>query len=303
MGICSTKRSGLVVAAINAAAGLARGCAKGLAWGLMLLVLAACSSQNFLSWEASDRSRPHYQVKQGDTLYSVAWGYNLDFRRLAMVNDLHPPYPIKPGQLLRLPKGSTVPVVRKPVATAAAKPSRSVPHSRPSRPTAKPATPSKPVVAATAPPSKPLKPTRSRPSQPAVVASTKGIQVPNKGRWGWPNSGGLLKNWGARNHQRSGLDISAKPGSAVAASAAGVVVYSGSGLARYGQLVILKHSEELLSAYAYNQEILVSKGQQVKAGEKIAFSGRSPQGVGVVHFEIRRRGKPVDAIGYLKRRG
>lgn len=258
-------------------------------------LLVACSTQSLLSWESSDRKRPHYEVKQGDTLYSIAWGYGLDFRRLAVVNDLHPPYPLSPGQILRLPNGFQLgdqPRSRKPTLVATApKPS--------TRPASKPAT--KPSATAKPAPSPKPKPasTASKPKPTAVTT-----KVPNLGRWAWPNDGKLVKNWGSRKHRKSGLDISASPGQAVTASAPGVVVYSGGGLARYGQLVILKHSEELLSAYAYNQSLLVKKGQRVAQGEKIALSGRSPDGIGVVHFEIRRRGQPVDALQYLKpRRG
>jgi lipoprotein NlpD len=148
----------------------------------------------------------------------------------------------------------------------------------------------------------PAKSPAKRPAKAPERHDVSDVAVPNLGRWKWPHHGAILKNWGARKHQKSGLDIAAKPGGAVTASAAGVVVYSGGGLARYGQLIIVKHSEELLSAYAYNQSLLVKKGQRIRAGEKIALSGRSPDGVGAVHFEIRRRGKPVDALQYLKKR-
>lgn len=263
-----------------------------LALLLALLGGAACSTQSLLSWEASDRARPHYQVQGGDTLYSIAWGYGVDFRRLAVVNDLHPPYPISPGQILRLPKGVTA--ADAPVRTVASAP-RPAPTGSPSRPTT--AKPSSGTVA-----SRPVSQPSAKPAKRPVNYDVAGVAVPNLGRWAWPHKGRVLKNWGARKHQKSGLDIAAKPGAAVTASAAGVVVYSGGGLARYGQLIIVKHSEELLSAYAYNQSLLVKKGQRVGAGEKLALSGRSPDGVGAVHFEIRRRGKPVDALQYLKKR-
>ena len=254
-----------------------------LALLLALLGGAACSTQSLLSWEASDRARPHYQVQHGDTLYSIAWGYGVDFRRLAVVNDLHPPYPISPGQILRLPRG--VNAADAPVRTVASAP-------RPA-----PAKLSSGTVA-----SRPAVKPSAKPTKKPVNYDVAGVAVPNLGRWAWPHKGRVLKNWGARKHQKSGLDIAASPGAAVTASAAGVVVYSGGGLARYGQLIIVKHSEELLSAYAYNQSLLVNKGQRVRAGEKLALSGRSPDGVVAVHFEIRRRGKPVDALQYLKKR-
>lgn len=291
MGICRNQHNRLAAAAVKAAVRLVRACILPLCVGL----LAACSAQSLLSWEASDKTRPHYKVERGDTLYSIAWAYGTDFRRLAVANDLHPPYPIKPGQLLRLPAGSSTVVARKP-SPSNAKPSS---HRKPPTTTTRRATPAaKPAAAPVAKPA-----VAARPKKPAPRVDVGKVNLPHKGRWGWPSSGRILKNWGARKHQRSGLDIAATPGSPVSASAAGVVVYSGSGLARYGQLIIVKHSEELLSAYAYNQKILVKKGQHVRAGERIAQSGRSPDGVGALHFEVRKSGKPVDALGYLKRRG
>lgn len=257
-----------------------------LRFGLLGLtaLLAACSAQSLLSWEESDKTRPHYSVQSGDTLYSIAWDYGMDFRRLATVNQLHPPYPIKPGQILRLPKGYDSPKL------AAARPAKTQTPSR---------TPPR-----TSPPARPSKPTTRKPSWTKTPRTppdaTAGLAIPNKGRWAWPSNGRITKNWGARKHRRSGVDIAATPGSAVLASAAGQVVYSGGGLARYGQLVIVKHSETLLSAYAYNQKLLVSKGQVVGAGQKLALSGRSPDGVGAVHFEIRKDGQPVDVMQYLR---
>jgi len=250
-----------------------------------LLLAVGCSAQSFLSWEPSDRTRPHYEVQAGDTLYSVAWDYGMDFRRLATVNQLHPPYPLKPGQILRLPKGYESPrVVARKQTDSTTKPSRA------------PTTVKSPSVAATPAARKPSW-NNSR-SVPPSVAS--GLRAPAKGQWGWPNNGKVVKNWGARKHRRSGVDIAAQPGSKVVASAAGQVVYSGGGLARYGQLVIVKHSETMLSAYAYNQKLLVAKGDKVAAGQQLARSGRSPDGVGAVHFEIRKDGRPVDVMQYLR---
>lgn len=290
MGIRDTYRCRLVAAALKLWRSV-----RWLAVAFGVGALCACSTQSLLSWESSDRTRPHYQVKSGDTLYSVAWGYDLDFRRLAVVNGLHPPYPLMPGQILRLPNG--VSLINKPRVRGRGEASRPS-ASKPSKPAPTAPSSKRPTVASAPTP----KPSVSQ--RPTVDTSTAGISVPNLGRWAWPNSGKVVKNWGAKKHQKSGLDIAASPGQPVTASAPGVVVYSGGGLARYGQLVILKHSEELLSAYAYNQSLLVKKGQQVKLGDKIALSGRSPNGAGVVHFEIRRRGVPVDALQYLKpRRG
>ena len=281
MGICRSQRNSLAGAALVGARSLLLAVLS--AAGLVGLV--GCSAQSLLSWEASDRQRPHYVVRGGDTLYSVAWGHGVDFRRLATVNNLHPPYPLKPGQVLRLPKGVKA-MSSELVKAPAPKPIYAPPL--PTRPATKPSKPS-------------VKRPSTRPA-PTPEKELVGIRVPNLGRWGWPNGGKLVKNWGARPKQVSGVDIAAKPGSGVNASADGVVVYTGDGLRKYGNLVIVKHSEALLSAYAYNKQVLVKKGQRIQAGERIALSGRSPDGVAVVHFEIRKYGKPVDALQYLKRR-
>jgi len=214
----------------------------------------------------------YYRVRQGDTLYAIAFSYGLDHHTVAAWNGLVSPYVIYPGQKLRL----TPP-----------------PHRITRRHTvAKPRTPAP-------------KPTASkRPAQTAVVPS-KPAHVADAGdprAWLWPSKGKIVHGYVAGNPARNGLDIAGRQGQPVIATAPGKVVYSGNGLIGYGELIIIKHSERMLSAYAHNRIRLVQEGVQVKAGQKIAEMGRNNQDEPLLHFEIRVRGKPVDPLLYLSRK-
>lgn len=121
-------------------------------------------------------------------------------------------------------------------------------------------------------------------------------------QWRWPTDGGVVRNFNA-NDARKGVLIGGRAGQVVVAAADGEVVYSGNGLIGYGELVIIKHSDRMLSAYAHNQERLVAEGDRVRAGQPIARMGRNEDGREVLHFEIRRDGKPEDPARYLPARG
>jgi lipoprotein NlpD len=109
----------------------------------------------------------------------------------------------------------------------------------------------------------------------------------------------VLRGYVAGNPARNGLDIAGMEGQAITASAGGQVVYSGSGLIGYGELIIIKHSEKMLSAYAHNKVRIVKEGEQVSAGQKIAEMGRNSSDEEILHFEIRVHGKPVNPLTYL----
>ncbi len=117
--------------------------------------------------------------------------------------------------------------------------------------------------------------------------------------WRWPTAGTLIGRYAAGDPARQGIDIAGSEGQAVLAAAAGEVVYSGNGLIGYGELIIIKHSNELLSAYGHNRRRLVAEGQRVAAGQLIAEMGRSGGQLSQLHFEIRRAGRPVDPLDYL----
>ena len=117
--------------------------------------------------------------------------------------------------------------------------------------------------------------------------------------WGWPADGELIGRYVAGEPTRQGIDIAGTSGEAVRAAGDGVVVYSGSGLVGYGELIIIKHNDAWLSAYGHNRNRLVNEGQLVKRGQKIAEIGRSGAPRDMLHFEVRYNGKPVDPLIYL----
>ncbi|MFZ0470952.1 MAG: peptidoglycan DD-metalloendopeptidase family protein, partial [Thiogranum sp.] len=117
--------------------------------------------------------------------------------------------------------------------------------------------------------------------------------------WSWPVKGPLLQRFNANGEGKKGIDIGGKSGESVRAAAPGKVVYSGSGLAGYGRLIIIKHNKEFLSAYAYNRKLLATEGQWVTQDQVIAQMGSSGTDRVQLHFEIRRQGRPVDPLRYL----
>jgi lipoprotein NlpD len=125
---------------------------------------------------------------------------------------------------------------------------------------------------------------------------------PGPFEWRWPAQGQIVGRYVAGDQTRQGIDIAGKSGQDVQAAADGVVVYSGAGLVGYGELIIVKHSEEWLSAYAHNERRLVNEGARVSAGQVIARMGHTGAPRDMLHFEIRRNGKPVDPLALLPRR-
>ena len=127
------------------------------------------------------------------------------------------------------------------------------------------------------------------------------VTSPIKG-WIWPSYGKVVEKFNSKHGGNKGIDIAGRYGSAILASNAGKVVYSGMGIPSYGKLLIIKHSDDYLSAYAYNSKMLVHEGQVVKAGQKIATMGRSDSDSVRLHFEIRKVGQPINPLRYLPRK-
>lgn len=266
---------------------------------ILVVALAACGSRPPVP--VSDRATSlrypesaYRTVVRGDTLYSIAWESGRDYRQLAAWNRIAPPYTIFPGQRLRLFPPSGVPAASAPstpeppgdVEMAAAPAPRPV-QVRPLPPPS--ATPKPAAKPAPAPATKPPTASAPRASAPEIAASAAG-------GWGWPVRGKILSSFGPG---RNGLDIGGNRGQAVLAAASGRVVYEGSGLRGYGQLIIIKHNDEFLSAYAHNDRILVKEGSVVKRGQKIAEMGSTGSDEVKLHFEIRKNGTPVDPMKYL----
>ncbi|VCU70254.1 Murein hydrolase activator NlpD precursor [Pigmentiphaga humi] len=231
-----------------------------------------------------------YVVKRGDTLIRIALDHGEDWRDIAQWNSLADPNQIRPGQVLRVsrPGTSRAPAQAAPADNGVAEVTPVAPPSQSaSRPLDAPA-PSEP--AATPAPAPAPTPAPPRPADPA------GERV----EWAWPAGGKVIENF--HETRNKGLDISGTPGDPVLAAADGKVVYSGSGLRGYGQLIIIKHNNTYLSAYAHNRAMLVKEGQAVRRGQKIAELGSTDAQSPRVHFEIRRQGKPVDPASYLPSR-
>jgi len=195
-----------------------------------------------------------YVVQPGDTVYAIAWRYDLDYRDLARWNHLRS-YRIAVGQVLRISSDGSAPAV---AAIPARRPQTSMPRASP-------------------------------PADEPVV------------RFDWPASGKVIGPV-RQPTGGSGLRILGRLGDPVRAAAAGRVVYTGTALRSYGHLVIVKHSNSLLSAYGHNQAVLVTEGQQVTRGQSIAEMGLGPGQQPALYFEIRLDGKPVDPQAYLPQR-
>ncbi|MCC7250132.1 MAG: peptidoglycan DD-metalloendopeptidase family protein [Lysobacter sp.] len=248
---------------------------------------------------SANRAKPggSVQVRKGDTLYRIATDNGVSPLDVAMWNRIPPPYPIYPGQRLRLsppperrapPRASTPSVA----TTAPSRPSSTRPSVPPVAATSKPPTGTKPPpTGTTTNPSTTPDAVRPPPSVPQATFA-----------WRWPADGALVGRFALGDPTKQGIDIGGQSGAPVRAAADGVVVYSGAGLVGYGELVIVKHNDQWLSAYGHNRARLVNEGQRVKAGEQIAEMGRSGASRDMLHFEIRYNGKPQDPLQALPKR-
>lgn len=215
-----------------------------------------------------------YTVVRGDTLYSIAWRYQLDYKQLAVWNQIRSPYIIHIGQKIRLlpPR-----IVKQAPVVTKADPHRKKPG--PSSPVQKSET--KQVV-----------------TDPGPDNTTKATITPGgKFKWQWPARGKLVASNSSSN--RNGIAIQGKMGQIITSAAPGKVVYSGNGLVGYGNLIIVKHNQSFLSAYAHNSRLLVNEGADVAAGQPIAEMGNSGTNSVKLYFEIRKDGKSVDPLRYL----
>ena len=230
------------------------------------LLLAGCAGA--LNMRGYNGHRPAtYTVGPGDTLYSIAWHYGLDYHTVAMWNGINPPYTIYPGQRIRLyPSNGR----------------RRVAGSRPAQQPSQPAPGPSPGGGAA--------------PQPAPVAT-------GPIHWQWPGKGKAQPTFGGKGIAGKGIVINGQLGEPVVAAAGGTVVYSGSALVGYGRLIIIKHNDAWLSAYGHNQRLLVQEGEQVKAGQEIATMGIGSNEKPALYFEIRRDGKPVNPLHYLPKPG
>lgn len=302
------------------------------------LLLAGCGSsyrapvnelggtQRFL-----DAGRTH-RVNAGETLYAIAWMYDLDFNALAKANNLPQPFDLSEGQVLVIDLRNAEPaaatrnnnvvatngVTVNPARTGTGISRTQLPNSTLQR---TPLPESSTQVAPAAVPEQtpvviaPERKVEPEPPAPAVIARAEdsapapapAAPVPEQKPaavdapivWDWPAAGNIVGRFSDSSVDKKGLDIGGKRGDAVKAAADGEVVYTGSGVLLYGDLVIIKHNDRFLSAYAHNDRILVKERAIVKRGDVIAELGSSGIDRNMLHFEIRMDGTPVDPLIYL----
>ncbi|MBE2894421.1 murein hydrolase activator NlpD [Spirabiliibacterium falconis] len=258
-----------------------------------------------------------YTVRKGDTMFLIAYISGMDVKELAAKNNMSEPYSLKVGQVLKLGENHNV----ANNANVAPQPTTPAPQ-----PVAKPVEPA--VTYTTGPNntkfgsdgsiSGPIKASVGNPAMAGnkgvsattgVVASAgsataaKTVTPPPPAtsniRWNWPSKGRIIQGFSSADGGNKGIDISGSRGQAVNAAASGRVVYAGNALRGYGNLIIIKHNDDYLSAYAHNESILVKDQQQVSAGQQIAKMGSSGTNGVKLHFEIRYKGKSVDPMRYL----
>jgi lipoprotein NlpD len=230
----------------------------------LLFIISGCGSHPtapVTDLSPLDRRNTQYTVQNGDTLHAISFRTGIAYQNLARWNGIRPPYRIYVGDVLELRPGEA---------------------------------PNKTVTAKTAPVSRPKVTSTKLASKPLPVAK---LPATVSG-WQWPAKGKLIQTF-SRGKAQYGIEIKGNRASAVVSTAPGQVVYAGNGIKGYGELVIIKHSEKYISAYAYNDKILVKEGDRVKAGQQLANMGSTGTKGVKLHFEIRKNGEPVNPLQYL----
>lgn len=239
-------------------------------WILFSLLMNACAPpatpslapvMDVSTFEPIPKNHIHH-VTIDETLYSIAWRYGLDYRDLARLNHLNPPYAIQIGQAIYLTQSASV----------------KNPHYLT--------------------PSTIQHPIKFVKKLPAASDLANKEPVSPVATWIWPTKGKVIGYFGTFN---KGINIGGSFNQPIYATAFGKVVYSGRGLRTYGNLIIIKHNSTFLTAYAHNSQLLVKEGQWVKKGQKIALMGNTGAKCIMLHFEIRRNGKPVNPLNYLSK--
>ncbi|MDR0996663.1 MAG: peptidoglycan DD-metalloendopeptidase family protein [Zoogloeaceae bacterium] len=279
------------------------------------VIAAGCASVAPVPVEDRSQSLPgmaspeaYHTVKPGETLYRIALEYGQSYRDVAQWNNIPEPYTLSIGQVLRIaPPGAVVTTAETATSTPVTDAGGVETQALSSAPLKTQPMVAKQVysdaeyarltegdAATLAPASAAATTDNAAPAGSAGggTATVSGIT------WAWPATGKTEANFA----QTKGVDIAGKAGDPVLAAADGTVVYAGSGLRGYGQLVIIKHNATFLSAYAHNRKILVKEKQAVKRGQKIAEMGNTDATAVKLHFEVRKQGKPVEPLDYLPKR-
>ncbi|WP_392562046.1 murein hydrolase activator NlpD [Orbus sturtevantii] len=224
-----------------------------------------------------------YTVKRGDTLFYIAWITGNDFRSLAAKNNIKAPYDLNVNQVLDVSGGTTVVVTKQTTTKVGTQ-----------KPTATKTTTTTTTTSNKVKPTTRVTTTTSTGAAAAIV-NRPSTTVANI-KWQWPVRGKLVETF---SNATKGIDIAGSLGEKITAAADGRVVYAGNALPGYGNLIIIKHNDDYLTAYAHNQSILVKEQQDVKAGQQIATMGNTGTNSVRLHFEIRYQAKSVDPLKYL----
>jgi lipoprotein NlpD len=228
----------------------------------------------------------YHIVEPGETLYSISWIYGYDYKTVAKWNNIHSPYILHKGQRLRV-----APYDLKRATYAEKATAKSVRKS----------------VTASRGHSKDVTGRDDKPIDIHTQSFQKSIKYSGHSHqrlvWHWPvKEGKVIQTFVANNPGKLGIDVAGKEGQTIYSASKGTVVYSGTGLPLYGKLIIIKHNDMYLSAYAHNKKLLVKEGDEIKAGQPIALMGNTGSSNTILHFEIRRDGKPVDPLYFLPER-
>ena len=284
----------------------------------LLIFLTAIQGCSFSSHKAApvDSIKPYYsahkkgsiktsiyKVKTGDTLYSIAWGASKDFKKIAQLNRLNKPYTIYPGQWLRVkPRTKVKPKNKNKKISLAAKKTEAKSNNTDKKNNGK--------FKAHKNSSKKILDKNKQSAYSVTVSQQKNNKTKavknsishNKvTRWVWPTKGKIIGKFSNKSQGNKGIKISGSRGDPIKAAASGKVVYVGNALRGYGNLVIIKHSDDYLSAYAHTDKIIVKEQQHVSVGQKVATMGSTGVNQVMLHFEIRYHGKSVDPLRYLPR--
>ena len=241
----------------------------------VFLIVSGCTSSSLApvvnGWDQPRAKKQNYVVQKGDTIYSIAWAFGVDYRDLADINGLQSPYSIQIGQTLTM--GAPI--------KAKVKKSAMIPE-----------------VVDVNEPQPDVKPRATIQAKPQSQAESSSVATSNAvPRFIRPVTGKIVARYGLKGNK--GMDFAGFVGESIIASSAGEVVYAGDGIKGYGMLIIVKSSDDFLVAYAYNQKLLVSEGDHVKRGQRIATMGLDRNNHPRLHFEIRKQGQPVNPKPYI----
>ena len=257
-----------------------------------------------------------YTVRKGDTMFLIAYISGLDIKELAALNNMKEPYSLSVGQTLKVSNGRSAALQAVAKTTSVAQPMQATTQPGATEPTitytpgangtqyGSDGTITGPIKASVGSAPTPNAPLTTQVQQPTTGQVTPADTAPavSNVAWRWPTSGNVIQGFSNSDGGNKGIDISGSRGQAVNAAAGGRVVYAGNALRGYGNLIIIKHNDDFLSAYAHNDSILVKDQQEVNAGQQIAKMGSSGANGVKLHFEIRYKGKSVDPTRYLPRR-